>query len=384
MSEGDKKSGTVPWGLKKLAAGGAKAITGDKLHSFSLGYRNKTPFQRQKEAQEEKKRQAELEAAQVYAEFVESFNDEGKPQGMNFVSGGVEGGDKPKAGPLGELLGQNSYPAAEINRARQRDERRPARRDDRSSRGGDDRRDRDDRGPPPPTAQDSSRPGGRYLPPPMSSFNKPTDARDERRDDRDRPPDRGPITGGRPRFVPPPTQGQRPPDDATTMKIQRPGASFVVFSLPASRGCVLERRNARGPRRRSWEGSLKKRLARDPSDATPPIRSSPRRSPSACAEKSCQNIGGSTSADGKRIDSFLEEIKARQEAGLGGAGGKWDEMPNRAPLLLLSRSMPTANTEDAWPFWSYLEMRPPRDLSNASLRSDLALGVRRRHAPKIC
>ena len=44
---------------------GRQTITGDKLHSFSLGYRKKTPFQRQKEAQEEKKKQAELEAAQV-------------------------------------------------------------------------------------------------------------------------------------------------------------------------------------------------------------------------------------------------------------------------------------------------------------------------------
>ena len=62
-----------------------------------------SPFQRHKREEEEKKRRADAEAAQVYEDFVASFNsDDAVPGGKTFVRGGVvEPGSRPSSEPVG-------------------------------------------------------------------------------------------------------------------------------------------------------------------------------------------------------------------------------------------------------------------------------------------
>ena len=56
----------------------------------------------------------------------------------------------------------------------------------------------------------------------------------------------------------------------------------------------------------------------------------------------------------------------------------------RARFFFIARSMPTANTEDPYRSEGTERRISPRDLSGATLRFDLVLGVRRRHAPQSC
>lgn len=58
------------------------------MSSFSIT-RKKTPFQKHREEEEAKKKRAEDETARLYAEFVESFQDDSVPGSKTFVRGGT-------------------------------------------------------------------------------------------------------------------------------------------------------------------------------------------------------------------------------------------------------------------------------------------------------
>lgn len=58
------------------------------MSSFSIT-RKKTPFQKHREEEEAKKKRAEDETARLYAEFVESFQDDSVPGSKPFVRGGT-------------------------------------------------------------------------------------------------------------------------------------------------------------------------------------------------------------------------------------------------------------------------------------------------------
>ncbi|KAF8062719.1 RRC1 [Scenedesmus sp. PABB004] len=81
---------------------------------FSIKAAKKTPFQRHKELEEEKKRRADEEAAKVYEEFVESFKadepDDRRGSGAGvkaFVRGGVvTPGSRPQEAPAGAKGGK--------------------------------------------------------------------------------------------------------------------------------------------------------------------------------------------------------------------------------------------------------------------------------------
>ncbi|CAK9161142.1 unnamed protein product, partial [Ilex paraguariensis] len=60
----------------------------EKMSSFSIT-RKKTPFQKHREEEEAKKKRAEDETARLYAEFVESFQDDSTPGSKTFVRGGT-------------------------------------------------------------------------------------------------------------------------------------------------------------------------------------------------------------------------------------------------------------------------------------------------------
>ncbi|XP_042518384.1 protein RRC1-like [Macadamia integrifolia] len=58
------------------------------MNSFSVT-RKKTPFQKHREEEENKKKRAEDETARLYAEFVESFQGDNAPGSKAFVRGGT-------------------------------------------------------------------------------------------------------------------------------------------------------------------------------------------------------------------------------------------------------------------------------------------------------
>ncbi|KAK1276865.1 hypothetical protein QJS04_geneDACA003889 [Acorus gramineus] len=67
------------------------------MNSFSVT-RKKTPFQKHREEEEKKKKREEDETAQLYAEFVESFQGDDKPGSKAFVRGGlINPNERPKA-----------------------------------------------------------------------------------------------------------------------------------------------------------------------------------------------------------------------------------------------------------------------------------------------
>ncbi|RLN87480.1 hypothetical protein BBJ28_00016565 [Nothophytophthora sp. Chile5] len=61
----------LPWGMEKteMQPSSLTALTDDKLARFVLGHQKKTKFQKEREDREAKKRQADAEAAQIYATF---------------------------------------------------------------------------------------------------------------------------------------------------------------------------------------------------------------------------------------------------------------------------------------------------------------------------
>ncbi|OWF40445.1 U2 snRNP-associated SURP motif-containing protein [Mizuhopecten yessoensis] len=82
---------SLPWGLRtdKLTPGSTKAISESKLKAFEVGTMNIGKKSLSKREQEEiKKKQDAHAAAQVYEEFVASFQDSGK-QSKAWVKGGV-------------------------------------------------------------------------------------------------------------------------------------------------------------------------------------------------------------------------------------------------------------------------------------------------------
>ncbi|XP_020630780.1 U2 snRNP-associated SURP motif-containing protein-like [Orbicella faveolata] len=81
---------SLPWGLSPegLAPGSMKTISQSKLKSFSIGMMNaglKKPVKSKQDA-EEKKKKAESECAEVFADFVASFEDS-RVAGKTFVRG---------------------------------------------------------------------------------------------------------------------------------------------------------------------------------------------------------------------------------------------------------------------------------------------------------
>ncbi|KND00391.1 uncharacterized protein SPPG_04714 [Spizellomyces punctatus DAOM BR117] len=88
MSDKKPQKAKLPWGIDKPKPGSLKNISSSKLQAFSVGINKKTPFQRQKEEAELKKKKEDEEAAKVYAEFVAAFEDDAsKPKG--WVKGGT-------------------------------------------------------------------------------------------------------------------------------------------------------------------------------------------------------------------------------------------------------------------------------------------------------
>ncbi|KAI9094909.1 hypothetical protein DFS34DRAFT_651700 [Phlyctochytrium arcticum] len=88
MSEPKDIKKKLPWGIEKTKPGSIKKISNIKLKTFSVGIQKKTPFQRQKEEAELKKKKEDEEAARVYAEFVADFEQDANPP-KGWVKGGT-------------------------------------------------------------------------------------------------------------------------------------------------------------------------------------------------------------------------------------------------------------------------------------------------------
>ncbi|OWZ02278.1 U2-associated splicing factor [Phytophthora megakarya] len=82
----------LPWGMEKteMQPSSMTSMTDDKLARFVLGHQKKTKFQKEREDREAKKRQADEEAAKIYATFVASFDNEDESKGKAFVRGGMQ------------------------------------------------------------------------------------------------------------------------------------------------------------------------------------------------------------------------------------------------------------------------------------------------------
>ncbi|TYZ66440.1 hypothetical protein PybrP1_002413 [[Pythium] brassicae (nom. inval.)] len=80
----------LPWGMQPQAMqpSSLARLTDDKLARFALGQQRKTKFEKEREEREARKRQADEEAAQMYATFVASFEDEDATLGKAFVRAG--------------------------------------------------------------------------------------------------------------------------------------------------------------------------------------------------------------------------------------------------------------------------------------------------------
>ncbi len=83
--------------------GSMKSITDSKLVTFAVGQQKKTRFQKQRDEKEQKKKQDEVDAAQVYDSFVASFteNDDVK----TFIRGNTfqDSGDSQNNGKAGDI-----------------------------------------------------------------------------------------------------------------------------------------------------------------------------------------------------------------------------------------------------------------------------------------
>lgn len=64
-----------------------QGFTGEKIKSFSLGIKKKSPFQLHKENQEKKRKQAEEETARALDDFVASFKEDSAAKTKTFVRG---------------------------------------------------------------------------------------------------------------------------------------------------------------------------------------------------------------------------------------------------------------------------------------------------------
>ncbi|KAJ3020140.1 U2 snRNP-associated SURP domain-containing protein [Thoreauomyces humboldtii] len=73
----------LPWGMEKPTP--IKKITETKLQAFTVGINKRTPFQKAKEEAELRKKKENQEAAEVYAQFAASFDDDGS---AGWVRGG--------------------------------------------------------------------------------------------------------------------------------------------------------------------------------------------------------------------------------------------------------------------------------------------------------
>ncbi|KAI9982808.1 hypothetical protein PInf_006598 [Phytophthora infestans] len=82
----------LPWGMEKteMQPSSLTSLTDDKLARFVLGHQKKTKFQKEREDREAKKRQADEEAAKIYATFVASFDNEDETKGKAFVRSGTQ------------------------------------------------------------------------------------------------------------------------------------------------------------------------------------------------------------------------------------------------------------------------------------------------------
>ncbi|CAI5739911.1 unnamed protein product [Peronospora destructor] len=76
----------LPWGMEKkeMQPSSLTSLTDDKLARFVLGHQKKTKFHKEREDREAKKRQADEEAAMMYATFVASFDNEDETKGKTF------------------------------------------------------------------------------------------------------------------------------------------------------------------------------------------------------------------------------------------------------------------------------------------------------------
>ncbi len=87
--------------------GSLKSITDSKLVTFAVGQQKKTRFQKQRDEKEQKKKQDEVDAAQVYDSFVASFteNDDVKTfvRGNTFQDFGDSQNSGNKAGDIYRL-----------------------------------------------------------------------------------------------------------------------------------------------------------------------------------------------------------------------------------------------------------------------------------------
>uniref|UniRef100_A0A0L8H321 Uncharacterized protein n=1 Tax=Octopus bimaculoides TaxID=37653 RepID=A0A0L8H321_OCTBM len=91
----------LPWGLKTegLTPGSVKAISESKLKAFNIGTMNIGKKGLSKKEQEELKRKQDEEAtAQVYQEFVASFEDSTK-HNKTWIKGGTVHQEKKEGNP---------------------------------------------------------------------------------------------------------------------------------------------------------------------------------------------------------------------------------------------------------------------------------------------
>ncbi|KAG3243538.1 hypothetical protein PI124_g11648 [Phytophthora idaei] len=103
----------LPWGMEKpeMQPSSLTSLTDDKLARFVLGQQKKTKFQKEREDREAKKRQADEEAAKIYATFVASFDNEDETKGKAFVRVGTQAAQgnsqsAPQSGDVYRLKGK--------------------------------------------------------------------------------------------------------------------------------------------------------------------------------------------------------------------------------------------------------------------------------------
>jgi len=84
-------------GMSNLKPGAMKTISDNKLATFVIGQQKKTRFQKEKEAREAKRKQQLAEAADIYKDFVASF--EGDGDSKTFVRGGAHASEDSAYGP---------------------------------------------------------------------------------------------------------------------------------------------------------------------------------------------------------------------------------------------------------------------------------------------
>ena len=75
----------------RLQPGALKTLSDSKLATFVTGQQKKTRFQREKEAKEAKKQKELEEAAQIYGDFVASFDGSSDRDSKSFVRSGGAG-----------------------------------------------------------------------------------------------------------------------------------------------------------------------------------------------------------------------------------------------------------------------------------------------------